>query len=143
MFGNWAFQYPDIRSVWPDSIPSETDILLTHGPPKGHLDNGGKGCPQLLRELSRERPRLVVFGHIHIGRGVEHVEFDSFQKAYDGIMTGDKGLFAAVKMASLFVWQRCRHLVSTTKAAEGTTLVNAAVVGAIGQVEHNGTVITL
>ena len=52
------------------------DILLTHGPPKGHLDQGGKGCPQLLREIWRVRPRLVVFGHIHEGYEREHISYD-------------------------------------------------------------------
>jgi hypothetical protein len=37
-YGNWVFQYRRIRDVWRDTIPDGTDILLTHGPPRGHLD---------------------------------------------------------------------------------------------------------
>lgn len=143
MFGNWAFQYPDIRPVWSKLVPSGVDILLTHGPPKGHLDSQGKGCPQLLREIWRARPRLVVFGHIHIGRGAEHVAFDAVQKAYDGIIAGDRGIFAALGMIFWLAWGRVRHLISTNPVEGKTTLVNAAVVGAVGHIEHNGTSIML
>ncbi|RBQ88567.1 hypothetical protein VDGD_05157 [Verticillium dahliae] len=49
--GSWAFQYgPDATSPmrWLRSVPPRTDILLGHGPPRTHLDDGGKGCDQLL-----------------------------------------------------------------------------------------------
>lgn len=51
-------------------IPEDTDILVTHGPPRGILDQsalGGKhqGCDQLLTAVRRVRPRVHVFGHVH------------------------------------------------------------------------------
>lgn len=58
-----------------------------HGPPVGHLDEG-KGCKQLLAELWRARPRLVVCGHIHIDRGEEGLRFDSVQVCYHNAMLG-------------------------------------------------------
>ncbi|PWO20693.1 hypothetical protein A1F97_10293, partial [Pyrenophora tritici-repentis] len=36
-YGNWAFQYAPTTNPWTD-IPRSTDILITHGPAKGHLD---------------------------------------------------------------------------------------------------------
>lgn len=55
---------------WVPSFPN-VDIMLTHGPPLGVLDDvvgeqkGGVGCGHLLRACERARPRLHVFGHIH------------------------------------------------------------------------------
>ena len=31
--GSWAFQYPPVRDVWTITIPTKTDILVTHSPP--------------------------------------------------------------------------------------------------------------
>ena len=50
--------------------------MITHWPPKGHLDSGGKGCRWLGKELWRTKHRLVVFGYIHNGRGKGYVDWD-------------------------------------------------------------------
>lgn len=55
------------------------DVLLTHAPPEGpHAgqDHAHRGCPAITRFIRRERPRLVVHGHIHEyeGRKVEYEE---------------------------------------------------------------------
>lgn len=68
-----AFQYDPEEDMWKGKVPETTDVLLVHGPPKGYLDQGGKGCPQLLREIRRVKPKIVVFGHIHQGRGTKVV----------------------------------------------------------------------
>jgi predicted phosphohydrolase len=52
-----------------DTIPDDTDILITHGPPQGILD-GGQGCAALRRAVILVQPRLHVFGHVHSGYGV-------------------------------------------------------------------------
>jgi len=56
--------------VW-SKIPSGTDILITHGPPKGHGDANMSGlacgCEELLATIQRIKPALHVFGHIHEG----------------------------------------------------------------------------
>ena len=44
------------------------DILVTHGPPKGVLD-GGYGDPILASFVEQIKPKLHVFGHVHIGHG--------------------------------------------------------------------------
>jgi len=88
--GLWGFGYetaPTLEeSLWKD-IPQDTDILITHGPPKFHLDAppatippAHAGCEHLRQSLWRVRPLLHVFGHVHEGRGVERVVWDTDSK---------------------------------------------------------------
>jgi len=55
-------------------IPEGLDILVTHGPPLGILDELGPGrrdgCPELREAVSQARPRVHVFGHTHAGYGM-------------------------------------------------------------------------
>lgn len=74
--GLWGFQYdPDAAAALWDVIPSSIDVVITHGPSRSHLDDGppGPGCEVLRRRLSQVRPVLAVCGHVHAGRGAEHV----------------------------------------------------------------------
>ena len=54
-------------------IPSETDVLITHTPPSGILDQSSLGlqlgCEFLPRELMRVAPKLHCFGHVHASPG--------------------------------------------------------------------------
>lgn len=85
-FCGWAFAYErnedrfnlsetetGFRAVNPVPGFPEVDIMLTHGPPLGILDqvvHGERvGCEHLLKACTRARPRLHVFGHIHEGYG--------------------------------------------------------------------------
>jgi Icc-related predicted phosphoesterase len=72
-FYNWAFNLPrngeEMKAKW-DAIPENTDILITHGPPFGHLDiPGGNtirvGCEMLRYRVDEIKPKIHVFGHIH------------------------------------------------------------------------------
>jgi len=56
-----------------DAIPP-VDILVTHGPGKWHGDHNGWGSYALLHYIEQKRPKLVVCGHIHEGRGIHHYE---------------------------------------------------------------------
>jgi predicted phosphohydrolase len=75
-FLNWAFMYPRgsaANHYW-DQIPCNLDVLITHGPPFGILDqvtSGGAhlGCEELMKAVEVKRPRLHIFGHIHGGAG--------------------------------------------------------------------------
>ncbi|KAK4182123.1 putative rhamnogalacturonate lyase C [Podospora australis] len=58
-YGNWAFQYTRNDDIWTGTIPKGVDILVTHGPPRSHLDLGRLGCYHLLRELWRVRPKIA------------------------------------------------------------------------------------
>lgn len=79
----WAF-YGGMEGVDPeklDRIPSDTDILISHGPPRGfgdRLHGGSKwgneeemrvGCIHMNHTLARVQPKLFVTGHIHEGFG--------------------------------------------------------------------------
>lgn len=91
--GGWAFSYkaledrfndacqvaPDRISIAENPIPSGVDIVITHGPPYSILDpsdGDNLGCPNLLRAVSRARPLLHCFGHIHEGYGANIVTWN-------------------------------------------------------------------
>lgn len=61
-----AFQhYPRGTDIWGGTIPLDADVVITHGPPKYHLDLPGvtaMGDEDLLREIRRVRPAVHVFG---------------------------------------------------------------------------------
>ncbi|MEI7525989.1 MAG: metallophosphatase domain-containing protein [Mariniphaga sp.] len=61
----------DIRKIW-NKIPLDTDILITHGPPKGILDSG-MGCEELRLQINRVQPKIHCFGHVHGQNGSELV----------------------------------------------------------------------
>jgi Icc-related predicted phosphoesterase len=75
-FKNWAFNVARgtaIRRYW-KMIPTDTDVLVTHGPPFGVLDQVNPstahlGCEELAKAVEEIKPRLHVFGHIHGGHG--------------------------------------------------------------------------
>lgn len=75
-FNDWAFNVKrgrDIKKYW-DMVPINTDVLITHGPPYGVLDQSRPdqqhlGCEELLKAVNRVMPMLHVFGHIHGGYG--------------------------------------------------------------------------
>ncbi|KAI2635390.1 calcineurin-like phosphoesterase [Xylaria nigripes] len=84
-----AFQYTIDQHPWAGSVPMDTDILITHTPPMFHLDHS-MGCPGLLGEIWRTRPKVHVFGHVHTGRGTEVVYWDKCQRAYESLMSRQK-----------------------------------------------------
>ncbi|MHA1170011.1 MAG: metallophosphoesterase family protein [Candidatus Hodarchaeales archaeon] len=79
-FCNWAFNVErgvDIRKYW-DQIPYDTDILITHGPPHGVLDQvfprvEHLGCEELADAVNRIMPKAHFFGHVHSGCGQQNL----------------------------------------------------------------------
>ena len=76
-FYNWAFNLPrqgvELKERW-DSIPSNTDILITHGPAYGYVDKvigrtENLGCELLAERIKELKPKIHVCGHIHTGYG--------------------------------------------------------------------------
>ncbi len=77
-FFDWAFNLTrgaELAHKW-RLIPENTDILITHGPPFGILDEVPRanwtentGCEELRRRVETVCPKLHVFGHIHYGYG--------------------------------------------------------------------------
>lgn len=86
-FYDWAFNLnrgSEMAEKW-KLIPSDIDILITHGPPHGILDAVPRlsgihhaGCEELRTRVeniaANGKLKLHVFGHIHCGYGV-HEEF--------------------------------------------------------------------
>lgn len=76
-FFNWAFNLPrygdELAEKW-SLIPDDCDILITHGPPFGHLDisgygNKNVGCELLRHRVDTIKPLIHCFGHIHSNAG--------------------------------------------------------------------------
>ena len=72
-------QGTEISKVW-NKIPADTDILITHGPPKGVLDNG-VGNEELLLQVFKIQPAVHCFGHAHGQNGMETVNGTTFINA--------------------------------------------------------------
>lgn len=86
-----AFGGPFIGDLWKD-IPDDTNILVTHGPPYGILDElvypdgtpKGElvGCEELSKRISQlNQLDLHIFGHIHCGAGQKHLNGVSYYNA--------------------------------------------------------------
>ncbi len=63
-------------------LPEQVDILLTHRPPYGILDQApdglSKGSEPLAKKVKLIRPQVHVYGHIHASYGLfqgEHTHF--------------------------------------------------------------------
>lgn len=78
-FGRWSFMRArghQINEHW-KKIPQDTDILVTHGPPKFILDQvintwddqASVGCEMLAKRVIDVNPKIHAFGHIHEGYG--------------------------------------------------------------------------
>jgi len=98
-FFDWAFNCDraDINKHW-DLIPNDTDVLITHGPSMGTLDQAAPhfaskhlGCYDLREAIKRVRPKVHVFGHIHGGTyfgqhifrdGTDHYNASVVNEAY-------------------------------------------------------------
>lgn len=75
IYNDWAFMGDAkfMKENWLD-IPTNTDVLITHGPPKYILDvsssyRGNQGCDFLAQMVVQRKPILHCFGHIHEGAG--------------------------------------------------------------------------
>ena len=138
--GNWAFQYLRIRDIWTQSLPPSLDILVTHGPARGHVDDRDKGCAHLNREVWRVKPRLHVCGHIHVARGVEYVDWGWLQWGYDAACRGEQRIWMLVIMLVVWMNMWLRYAVLGPRRTR-SAFVNAAVVGPRGVFEGDETIV--
>jgi len=86
-FGGWAWNVlrGNLHTHW-EKIPTDTDVLITHGPPYGYGDFVPRrewsalakyyvneyervGDSELLYALEKIKPQYHIFGHIHEGYG--------------------------------------------------------------------------
>lgn len=141
--GDWAFAYErdqdrfngahqvsdGVESIAKHAIPNfpNVDIVMTHGPPKGILDEcpqGNVGCKNLLQALRRARPRMHCFGHIHEGNGVEVVEWGFQESGIRGRPLGEEGN-SEDKKISRNAYPDPMHF--PLKHGQQTLMVNAAI----------------
>ncbi len=103
-FFDWAFNLNrgyELAEKWA-MIPDDIDILITHGPPYGILDEVPRqwgiektGCEELRKRVdqiaSKGTLKLHTFGHIHCGygvaerAGVRFVNASNCDESYDPI----------------------------------------------------------
>lgn len=75
-YGNYSFMADedDIARRLSGLDVEKPHIVVSHGPPYGHGDIGHRhekaGSKALLTAIQKHQPWLVVYGHIHEGRGV-------------------------------------------------------------------------
>ncbi|RLA66568.1 MAG: metallophosphoesterase [Epsilonproteobacteria bacterium] len=72
-FNNWAFSLglENRKELW-DTVPNDTDVVITHGPPRGVLDfcsGDNVGCASLRARLLDLQPKYFISGHVHEGYG--------------------------------------------------------------------------
>lgn len=101
-FFNWAFnagrsiaesalyKKPLIADLWKE-IPSDTDILVTHGQPYlindelctigGHPKGIFVGDVDLRKKIEEVKPDIYIGGHIHSGYGEKHIDGVSYYNA--------------------------------------------------------------
>jgi Icc-related predicted phosphoesterase len=81
-FQHWNYmKKEDELFMMYDNAPSDIDILITHGPPFGILDNleGLNLGSRALRDyVDRVQPKIHIFGHIHGGFGHKKINNTDF-----------------------------------------------------------------
>ncbi|KAK6500880.1 hypothetical protein TWF506_003641 [Arthrobotrys conoides] len=125
--GTSTFQYPRSEDFWKNKVPEDVDILITHAPPRHHLDSNA-GCASLIQEIWRVRPKLHVFGHIHSGRGTEVLQYDQFQRCYEKLSRKENVVLNTLLMLWYLAIKIIFSICRITPKKGGTILVNATMV---------------
>lgn len=85
-----------------NKISSNTDVLITHGPPKDILDRTNHGTSigsfSLANALERIKPKYHVFGHVHYSTGYlyDH-RYPYVDRFYNAAMCGKNFTFDTKK----------------------------------------------
>lgn len=80
-FCDWAYMYPswEAERIW-DIIPIDTDVLITHGPAYGKLDQTPQmrtGCAFLRDKIKSLNLKYHLCGHIHEGYGIDGIHVNA------------------------------------------------------------------
>ena len=132
------FQYDRQHTPWKNRIPVSTDVLITHTPPRHHLDID-LGCDELLKEMWRVKPKLHVCGHVHSGHGREALYWDETQRRYEKFLSRENAGLISDLLPSAWIdaamvvihgvrglfWQ---HLMVRSTGTNSGLLVNAALI---------------
>ena len=87
-FCGWAFNLPrgeELKKRWA-FIPDDTNVLITHGPPAGILDQvpdgEAAGCEELWKRICELKYlKLHTFGHLHHSYGMYNFNGTTFVNA--------------------------------------------------------------
>ncbi|KAK3651306.1 hypothetical protein LTR56_005763 [Elasticomyces elasticus] len=143
---DFAFQYLRGQDAWTETVSEGTDVLITHAPPKYHLDlPAALGCEHLLAEVRRVKPKLHIFGHVRAGRsdtlgwlkgGKEIVRWDESERCLERLLSQPDGLviglldpwawIEAVKAIGYGIAGVLWEMVWRGGLSEMTVMVNAA-----------------
>lgn len=96
------------KELW-TRIPDDTDILVTLGPPAGHLDDGME-CVQLRNTLWQVKPTLYIFRHIHQAQGILKVQYDGVWTEYE------RKLRMKTEQIKVLIGERNRRLEEAVRA---------------------------
>lgn len=110
VFHNWAFNLPrNSPEMWEKMllIPSDIDILVTHGPAWGTLDttefnrNVNLGCEMLSQRIETIKPKIHVCGHIHSGYGYK---FNGNTHFFNAAVLGERYTYQNKPFS--FIWDK-------------------------------------
>lgn len=86
---NWAFQAEGDDALEKfEKIPSQVDVLISHGPPEGYADKTSvshAGDSNLLYAVEYKEPSVIICGHIHEGYGqykIPHMKTEIYSVSY-------------------------------------------------------------
>jgi len=104
VMGHWGFYLneEEIRKQVFDRIPYDTDVLISHSPPYGILDEYRKthlGCRALMKRVQQVKPVIHIFGHIHDAYGEIQSDYTSFYNCSN--MNKDNNLSNPIKVIDL------------------------------------------
>ena len=138
----WAFPYRRIQDrfnsesqalemmecIAENPVPNSVDIIMTHEPPWGILDEchgGNAGCQNVLQASRRTRPLLHCFGHIHEGHGAEIVDWDKYGKAPGPTHVWNEHIFGAKGGRVVNAYPEARKCFP--RRGRDTLMVNASI----------------
>ncbi|KAJ9655318.1 hypothetical protein H2198_005773 [Neophaeococcomyces mojaviensis] len=147
-FCDWGFAYPRDRDrfnslsdaneqqpavpanpvpTFVPSSPTNTHILITHGPPLGILDlttrNEPVGCEHLLHAVTRCKPLLHCFGHIHEAWGYQVCKHDN-----DSLQPSEKKQGINLSNEVIDKVSECAYIDATAvEHGKETVFVNASI----------------
>lgn len=69
----YQMEEDDLKEYWA-VIPEDTQLLITHTPPKGILDGAAQfGSENLRQRVEEISPFYHVFGHVHADHGIKTI----------------------------------------------------------------------
>lgn len=84
---NFAFYKQRGKEIFQEwkKIPQQTDVLITHTPPYGILDEVARkqsvGCEELQKVVAQLQPSFHIFGHVHESYGLAKIKATSYINA--------------------------------------------------------------